>query len=293
LNIFNITQRKNMSLDVRTLNGVYLQDCLFQGLPFVLSQYTTLNEKFNIQPSSVIAPGTYPTLGYLAIGNGGHQSVTGNGGIPLVSSLQHKATDNALFNHLPFVLRPVASDLTLLERENYALRKEITVNSQVYVAYYLKRILMTDITVTKQYVSVTGGVSTVTPYVATQLDLSPTPVQLVSGGVNAIAGDYLVCKSQLDVSFTQAECTELMSAAIILYGSDNYAIISEIAICSGVDKIISVTPSVGSPFNFTEAVGVQVVSFTSAYHLVKETSSGITKLLDVGTNEPLLTVSQG
>jgi hypothetical protein len=75
-----------------------------------------------------------------------------------------------------------------------------------------------------------------------------------------------------------------------MFSDENYAIISEIGLCSGADKTISVTQTNGGNFNFDEAIGVQVISFISAMHVAKYTSAGLDKTLSVGCNEPILNI---
>ncbi len=275
----------------RTIYGSYLQTCLKLQIPHVIAQYTTLNEKLGIQSGITPSPGVYPSVGYWCFGNKGHTSQIGADGIGLNIVAQHRATDAAMFNQLPFVLRPATEDLTVSERANYALRRVETHGGDSYIAYYLKRINKTGIVAEMQYRANTNGTITVTPFVPTAANLSPTPVVIPDTGVTTLTGDYAVVTAEVDISLSAWEVAELLNVAEILYGDRNYAIISEIGICSGVDKVVTVTPGVGAPFNFNEAIGVQINTHVAVLNMLSSSNSGVTRILGLGTNDPLFNIA--
>lgn len=275
----------------RTIYGSYLQTCLKLKVEHVISPFTTLNEKLGIQSGVVPPPGVYPTVGYYVWGNKGHQGQIGADGIPLVIAAQHRATDAALFNQLPFVLREVNNDLTSIERAKYGLRRVEVRGGINYVAYYLKRIDKTNVVAEMQYRSNTNGTITTTPFVPTADNLSPTPVVIPEGGVTTLTGDYAIVSAQTDISLTAWEVAEMLNVAEIIYGDSNYAIISELGICSGVDKVITVTPTVGAPFNFNEVIAVQISTHIAVMNVLTSSNEGVTRLLDFGTNDPLFNIA--
>ncbi len=275
---------------VRSILGSLLQSNMLLGIPHDLKANTTLNEKFSIQAGIALPPNEYPRVKYFCIGNGGHQMTVGADSIPLTKINQHKATDAALFKHLPFVLRPLTNDLTAAQRINYALRKEVVFGSTNYIAYYLKRINMSTVVSELNYKAVNNGVVTTTPYSPAPSCLEPVPVVISNTGVNVLAGDYITTEAIVNVSFTAEDIVELLNVATVMFSDENYAIISEIGLCSGADKTISVTQTNGGNFNFDEAIGVQVISFISAMHVAKYTSAGLDKTLSVGCNEPILNI---
>lgn len=269
----------------RTVYGSALQTAQYSKLPFNLIQNTTLNEKFNIQ--SGIAPSEMPTVGYYCIGNGGHKFQSGIGGVALIKSLEHKATDAALFSHLPFVLRAVNNDLTLTQRAKYALRKQVTINSVDYIAYYLKRIDTSAAVIAMKLQTTNNGTTSTSSFVPTAGNLSPTPTEITNSGVNPLQGQYAIVSSTLGLTLTADECQEILNAAAIIYGDEGYAVISEIGLCSGVDKVISL-PGGDS---FTEAIAVQVTSHIGTFHSVQAARTGIAGTLELGSAEPMLTLS--
>ena len=75
---------------------------------------------------------------------------------------------------------------------------------------------------------------------------------------------------------------------MILYGDDKKAIISELAICSGVDKSITISTPQGST-NFLEVIGVQPMTFLSSNWAARFNQS-FPRYVDMGANTPLYNV---
>lgn len=271
---------------VRTVYGSYLQTSSLLGLPFVLKDNTTLNEKFNIQAKVQPGPTEFPKLKYFTVGNGGHRYITGTGGIPITEPIQHRATDAALFNHLPMVLRKPELDLSPAQRANYALRRQETHNGESYYAYYLRRINMDSVVNEMEYRNVRNGSTVVSPFIPDSSNLNPTPPDLNVSGVNTTTGAYVSVTAKLQLSLSDTDIEELLHVAEVIYQDDSYAIISEIGLCTGVDKVVNVMGSSGQ-FNFNEAIAVQIASFFSVHSALKFFSTGMTIILDVGSTEPL------
>jgi hypothetical protein len=275
-----------MEQTTRTAWGSYLQTCLLLDLAFQQMQYTTLNEKFNVQAGVTPSPGVIPTQRYYCIGNGGATVSTGADGITAPSPLQHQATDAALFNHLPFIMRPVASDLSASQMAQYALRVVQTFNGTPYACYYLRRINFTNVAAQIQMNTVSNGVTTTTPYVANTGNLNPTPGALANGSVNTTSGDYLTAAAVLGLSFSQQDAAEVVNCATIIYGDPKYAIISEVGLVSGVDQVVQV-PTTGGSFNMNEVIAAQINSFVDTFLPLNYLNQGTTLNLNCGSTEPL------
>lgn len=274
---------------VRTIYGSDLQTCAHLGLPFTLRQHTTLNEKFNINAG--VAPTTteMPKLGYFCIGNGGHKYVTGSNGIPVSKPTQHRATDAALFKHLPFVLRQPDLDLTPAQRAAYGLRKQITHAGRNYIAYYARRFGSNNIDQGMEYRVVNNGVTTVSPFVPNISNLNPSPAELDTTGINVVSGDYIASSAKFTLSLTEEEITEILHACEILYDDEAYGIISEIGLVTGVDKIVSVAGTNGN-FNMNEIVAAQVAVHCASHIELPYTKNGFSVVLDIGKSEPLYNI---
>ena len=276
----------------RTIYGAYLQTCQHLNLPWAMKDHSTLNEKFGIQSGIRPPADTLPNLAYFAIGNGGHTIGVGNGIVPITKPLQHQSTDAACFNHLPFVLREANNDLTPTQQARYALRRQETHNNVTYFAYYLRRLDESNLIPSMQTQTQDGqGNVSVVDFIPTSDNLNPKPQQLSSTGVNSLAGVTESVSARLDLSFTADDVTELLNVANILWQDEAYAVISEIAMVSGVDKIISAGGSGTAAFNFNEVIAAQVCSFISCFFPAQFSNTGMTIRVDVGATEPLLKLS--
>lgn len=279
---------------VRTVYGAYLQTCMLRNLPFSMLENTTLNEKFGIeagiQPSSTVIP----RMAAFCIGNGGHRLTVGSNNIPKTEPVQHDTTDAALFNHLPFVMRELTNDLTLTQRAKYCLRREELHNGTRWAVYYGKRIIDPNATASMIYKKVASdGSETTSAFIPTSANLNPAPKELSSSGVNITTGDYVAASSITSISLDAFDVAELLNVANILYGDEGYAIVSEIALISGVDKPVSVASGGSSSFTFNELIAAQVVSFIDANYPVKYSNDGMELVLDVGATEPLYALTNG
>lgn len=277
-----------MEAIVRTVYGANLQTAQLLGVPFQVVPNSTLNDKFNISNAIVLNSTDMPRMQYVSIGNGGHRmKVTGTNTLQVPEPIQHRTTDAALYSHLPFVLRPIGNDLTASERERYALRRLETIAGEDYFAYYLRRMDLTGVAAQMEYKTVVADVTTATPFIPTAGNLSPTPPVVVTGGSVSTSGDYVTASAIVYFNLDAFDIAEILNACNIIYGSEDYAIISEIGLCSGVDKIVTALDSLGTGFNFNEVIAAQIVSHISSFHALRFTSSGVNTLFDVGATEPL------
>lgn len=272
-----------MSNTTRTVYGSLLQTYQYANLPFQMLPNSTLNEKFGVQ--SGVLPTNTPHVGYYAIGNGGHSFTTGANGVPKPDFYTHQPTDPALYKHLPFVLRATNNDLTAAQAAKYALRTTLTVGSNTYYAYYLKRLDLSSAVPSVSIQTKNNGTTSTRVFAPTSANLTPTPVPIGNEASNSISGTYAVVNATVPIVLTAEECQEIINAATILYGDPALAIISEIAICSGEDKSVPISTGSGTLFN--EAVGVQVVSFMQTLHSVYMAQTGISGTMQIGSYEPM------
>lgn len=280
-----------MRIITRTIFGSRLQTAMLLGLPYTQIANTTLNEKFGIQSGVVPDNQAVPRVRYFAIGNGGHRNLVGGDGQPYTSPVQHSASDAALYKHLPFLLREPTSDLTTIERQRYALRKQIVVGGENYIAYYLKRLDLTGVVPEMKHNTVTDGVTTSVPFVPTGANLNPVAPTIPSTGVTSTNGDYLSASAMLNLNFTAEDVAELINVAEIMYDNALYAVISEIGLVAGVDKVVS-TPAVGGgTFNYSEVVGAQITTHITAHYNVGFANQGFDFGIELGATEPLIGVT--
>jgi hypothetical protein len=271
----------------RTVYGAVVQTTLFLDQAFTLVANSTLNEKFGVQAG--VSSSVTPTLGYFGIGIGGHTMTAGTDGIYLPTPVEHEATDAALFNHLPFVLCLPTNDLSQAEQANYAMRTTVTVAGVTYIAYYLKVLDFSSTQIQMQLKSVDNlGNVTTTPFVPSTSNLNPTPSALATSGVNVTTGNYVTSTAKVTITFSTDDITNLQNVANILYGSEQYALISEMCLVSGVPKPISVTPQSGASYTFEEVIMAQVCSFVNTLIPVQFLNTAVSVVLDLGATEALL-----
>lgn len=275
----------------RTIYGAAVQSSLFLGLPFSFPEYTTLNQHLSIQKDTLPALNERPTLSYYIWGNRGHTMIMGTDGIPLNDVVQHRATDAGLFGQLPFVLREVNQDLTQAERAKYVLRRQEEHNGVAYYAYYGRRLDKTNMSVGNYLTQVQNGVGTTVPFKPTQANLTPTPQQLANSSTNLINADYVAARARMTLAMSEQDVAEMLNVAKVIFDDERYAIVSEIGLCTGVDKAINASSYGGGTFQFMEAIGVQIAAHVAVYNPLLQTNTGVQIEMDIGVNEPLYALS--
>jgi len=272
----------------RTIWGAALQAYQLAGLAYSTPVNTTLNELYNIQ--SGVQPSATPAIAYMGVGNGAHVAATGSNGFPLMITVPHFCTDAALFNGMPLLMRPLASDLSPAAMANYGMRVVKTFNGQQYACYYLKKIDLSTVQPQINYNANNNGVISVTPYAATSNNLNPTKPTVDAGGTVQTSADYLTVQMVLDLGFDETDAEEFVNCATIIYGDPKYAVISEMIVVSAHAQTAVGAGSSGQ-FTYTEAFGAQVHSFIDNYVSVNDTDQGFDFDLDMGAGEPLLTAN--
>lgn len=279
-----------MEKSTRSALGALLQTAQKFGKPLEIVKNSTLNQKFGVFEDILPDPTDDVAVQYVAIGNGGHRSELGLDNMALFKSIPHMPRHTSLYKHMPFIIRPADTDLVAAERVNYRLRKEIDVNGTKYAAYYLKKLDLSLTTPTLEYRTVIDGVVSSQPWEPGLDDLNPTPPLINPNQVLTTGDDYIAASARVPLVFTPAETTELINVATILYGNPGYAIVSEVALCSGVDRLLSGSFN-GVSINYTEAVGVQVSDFLATLFVAPFQTNGVKIDLDAGSVEPLLVLS--
>lgn len=273
----------------RTVYGAALQTAQVLGLPVVIHPNTTLNEKLQINHEATLGPHEVPTMRYISIGIGGHRGNTGADGIPLVETLQHSAKDASSYRMLPYVMRPLSSDLTADEMERYALRKLETHNGIQYAVYYLRRIDLTNVTIALKQKVVSNGKETISEFVPTVDVLNPVP-PVTTAGANIVDGTYIYATAQINIDFDSFDAQEILNSAKILYGDEKYAFISEFGFVTGVDRMMA-SPTDSGSFPMKEVVAAQIFCHVSALQPIYNQKNGFEAMYEVGISEPLMVLT--
>ena len=275
---------------VRTFMGNMLQTAQLLGVSLPILDYTTLNQKLDIQANTSPDSGVYPRMQYIAIGNGGHVNRKGADGTDIPDPTQHQTTDASPFKIMPFVL--VTPDQEAgIDVTKYALRRLETWNNTQYVAYYLKRLDLTNVVPRVLLKSVQNGQTISTTYTPSQSNLNPTPSSLSSTGVNVTTGDYITVSAMVKFALDATDVQNLLNVSSVIHNGDvGYSIISELALVSGVDKIVQVQGYNG-PFNLNEVIASQVVTHINEFYYMRSNKNGLDLLIYVGATEPLYKLS--
>lgn len=271
-----------MEIFRRTGYGGLLQIYQAFGIPFETVPSTTLNERLSIQANAVLGVNEMPRVRYMSLGIGGHKGKVGADGISLIDPVQHQATDGGPYKIFPWAVREVTNDFTAVEREKYGMRRVEIIGGVNYYVYYLRRIDVTNLSpklVTKEIVS---NVTTTVDFVPTSQNLSPEQPTIPNGGANVVDGKFLQAIATLEVVFSASEVEEILNASTILYGSEDYALISELGLVSGVDRSVN-----GNNGLYTEVIAAQTFTHINTLLPMKSQRGGFTTTLDVGATEPM------
>ncbi len=208
------------------------------GINYYPLPNTTLNEKFNVLEHSQFEYITnenyrYPTISGVVIGRGGKEVVNSN--LLNLKVGKHSPLDAALYEHIPFIIRPVSDDLISETRKNYRLRVEENIKGTRYALYYMKKLDMSNIWYRPEILYI--DYSEVIPsakILNTYRDdiLSPKPDKnndLVNLENTKFAVNVIRVPFQLD----KDELEELYNVKNILELEDT--LITEIGFCTGID----------------------------------------------------------
>lgn len=273
----------------RTIYGAAMQTALFANLPYNPPSNTTLNERFEVADNEELGDDERPYVGYYVIGNGGHQYVTGANGIPRTLPQKHQATDASCYKPIPFVMRELDNDLSATDRKNYALRALEVHDGVEYATYYAKRLDLDNVEVNMQRVKIEDGEMSEEPFEPDNDNLNPEPYDAEKTELVESSGEFVAGFALVTISFTPFDAEELRHVAKVLYGDENYAIISEIGFVSGVDRELTVRGDGGSTFDFKEVIGAQIVSFVSTNYQLNLQNQGFDFSSNIGIAEPLYT----
>lgn len=272
----------------RTVYGARLQSLQYFGLPYTPVASTTLNEKLNIFPDQHPSNSEMPCNRYFCIGNRGHRNAVSADGFEYQEALQHQPSDASLFGLMPFVLRRVTDDLDIPSRARYGLRRIEEHGGLNYVAYYGRRMDLVGVASQMLFNHVENGVKTFTPFVPNSGNLNPTPPVIPPTGSVTTSGDFLSVSTKVSLSFDEVDIGEYIEATKIIFGDEKFAIISEIGIVAGCDKILT-----SGSLTYNEIVDAQVTAFIDGYHPLNYTMAGLSIEADVGATQPLLEVVTG
>lgn len=276
-----------MNKSVHTAIGALLQDAQKLKLPYTLAPNSVMNKALQVYPDDL--PASTPWVQYAAIGIGALSAnrAGANGSRLELKPIPHQTSHTGLYQQIPFVIRPIAADLSTTERQRFRLRKISTIRGEVCASYYLRVLDLSQTQARLEYRVIEDGTVTSTPWEPTADDQFPTPWTVNPGQVLVTGDDYIATTAKSTFSFTPWDMNELINVGVRLFDSDNSIIVSELAICSGVDAD-KLGDFNGVPLQYREALGVQITDFVSTFVPAAFNTDGASINLDIGSVEPLL-----
>ena len=254
------------------------------AIPTASMEFT---EDYNYQTDSVNSK-----LQYFAIGSGSHYNVTNaTNGRPKWGNKPHNARRTGPFEIIPFVIRDLDDDLTPEQRLSYRGRKVIEIGGRYRAAYFLRHLDLSSLPISQTIVKKENGVEVEVPYKPTVNDMVSKDADI--NGDND--GTYIRTTIPVELTFSDVEAQWLREVAELWYGDADDAIISEIALCSGVDKPItkryppatsSQTPQAINS-SLKEAVGVQLNVIEALNVDLTFTNGSLIEKIYIGTEDPL------
>lgn len=281
MSIFNAT---------KTIWCSYVEQHKFFTRPYTAPAYSTINEKMAIQHGVALPTDQAPEIKYMVIGRKGHKNVAGIADETITDTLHHRISDAVLFEHIPFVVRKTTDDLSAAERSKYRLRRLENFGGTNYYCYYA---LVVDVSSggdpVIEHIDMTGGApGVVTPFVPAAQQQNPVPVSMTNGVVNTSTGEHINVYTPLEVILDATAIANIIDACKIIYNDERYAVISEVGICSGLDKDVTSTAG-GNTVTYTEALAMTMCHAISARANLQHNSSSVTLKYRLASSQPLLT----
>ena len=199
----------------------------------------------------------------------------------------HEPSNSALFEHIPFIVRPKANDLSDAQRANYRMRSLESYDGKDYWVYRLKCIPASAATIDLKETSIVRGTNNTIPFVADANDLAPVAPITRPAPPTPSTGKYLVAEAIIAVELTKSDIIEIREACRIIYGDVSYAELSEFALITGEDRNITGLGSKTLPVQYVEAIAAQCSSLVTSYYPLNSISAGLSISLSVGSSAPL------
>lgn len=283
---------------IPTVTSMELALAAYLQQPYTVRSNSTLNQKLGILTNQAIPQNTYPKPNYIVLGIGGHSFTTLDGDV-VPTELQHQTIHPSLAKMIPLIARPVNNDITAGQRANYRLRVLETHGGQNYYVYYAKHVPealagVQSETITKTVNSDGVTVLTPVPFAFDPTDLTAPNMLEINGDNQVVTASnvYVSVSSLFSFGFTVDEINELLNAVAVTRGNQRKAVISEVALCSGLDTSITIQttgPTSGSTVSvpFTEAYAVQINFFTATFVDFTKINETFTFTSEVGNAAPI------
>lgn len=274
----------------RTMYGGVEQVAALLGCPVPVDFHkaSQLNTTLGIQPDAVPTTGEITRMRAFVMGIGSHAYTTGMDNIALPTNKNHTALDAGLFKTIPLCVRDVGNDLDETYRQRYGLRRIENIGGVDRITYYAY-LFDTTTTVIQPMVQrlVDGQVVESNPFVPTQANREPTPVDLSSQSTNQLQGQVARVSAMVTLQMDAAAVAEVLNAAVLKYGSEDYAYVSEIGLVTAAQRQIQSPNGGGSQIAFRELISAEIYAHIPTQLAMKDRRPGMSLTYNVGAMEPL------
>ena len=221
-----------------TIYNIKLQNAKSIGVTYSILANTTLNEKFGIEVVDSLKPlKEYPNLNLITLGVNEEFKLSNKATRLNLTRSRHSPIDAALFNHIPFYLRPLTEVNDNPPSDSIRLTKVINIQGVDHLAgygYVLNDIeYKNDILVYNNVQNDYVNVSKLDTNDATLLNPIPKSTsELDLANNNTYVTDFL----KAYVYMTELELLEIKNAMDILYTTT--PTITEIGVCNSLIKTL-------------------------------------------------------
>lgn len=277
-----------------SLSLIKIQASLVTGAPIEYEENSTLNEHLEILRNEKPNPLDRPILNIMVFGRRGYVGEIAPDGEVETTLIVHDPLDAAPYKISPVALREVDNDFSNDERKRYCFRKSIVIKGVRYFAYYGIRLAAQTEPAESFKNRRIGGTDNIEPLVYTNSNLHPKPPKVADNSLNsvdrlsALSEDATLVYTHVirDIRITVNDTVEYMNACNILYGNPQKADVSEILLCTSVDKEVQVEAGDGTNFFFNEAIGAQPGIYISTEHNLSIANEGINSTVRCGQTKP-------
>ncbi len=241
------------------------------GGTVTIDEETTLNKFFSTNASEHASAYTDIKDQYVALGAGGHVLDCANDEINDTPRSPLKAV---LYKQIPFAMVVQGDSVP----SNYADLYRLKVTKDNIDYYFLKKIDLTGVSPTINMRDITDPALNPTPVVIADENVQDTAKPNATV-LTAASSKLVTVDLPVDITVSAGEFESIKAAAASWYGAP-VNIMSEIAICSGAEKVIG-----GS----LEAVDVQLAVVTSTEVKLNNALSDFNTTITLGTQDALYT----
>ena len=221
-----------MSKYTYTAIDEYYQLCRRFGINPDYVNNSTLNDTLGIESGDPGVPLGTGTTTYLALGNGGHSGFT-TGSALGITLKDRIGRFTGLYNIVPWVLREIDDDLTPEELVKYRMRRIENHDGVSLVAYYLKKVDVSDITRRMIVETTSAGETTNVDWIPTQAE---SYHQELDTGYDTDS-TRLIVDAEMNIALTNQEVEDVINSVQLVSEENSTSIISEYGLYNGIEVV--------------------------------------------------------